>query len=184
MAQTTPVCDFDLPAPDFSLVDVSTGQMTRLGDVQGEKGTLVMFICNHCPYVLGALERLLPDVAEIQKMGTGVVAICSNDPITYPQDGPEPMKELAQKYGFAFPYLHDATQETARAYDAACTPDFFGFNANGGLQYRGRLDDHRRAQNGETVERDLLNAMREIAETGKGPRDQTPSMGCSIKWAE
>lgn len=182
MAAVPPVCEFDWPAPSFSLPDVVSGAQVTLSDVQGEHGTLVMFICNHCPYVLGVLDRILREATALQVMGIGVVAISSNDVDSHPQDGPEHMKALAQEHGFSFPYLYDATQEVARAYDAVCTPDFFGFNAAGGLQYRGRLDANRGTARDPQARRDLYDAMTQIAQTGQGPRDQTPSMGCSIKW--
>lgn len=183
MAATPPVCDFDWPAPDFSLPGTD-GKTYSLADVSGPNGTLVMFICNHCPYVLAVLDRIMRDAQELQALGVGVVAISSNDVVAYPQDGFDKMKELAEEKGFSFPYLYDEDQSVARAYDAACTPDFFGFNANNGLQYRGRLDESRKEAAAPDVRRDLFEAMKQIAETGKGPADQIPSMGCSIKWKE
>lgn len=182
MAAIPPVCDFDWPAPRFSLPDVMTGAQVGFEDIQGPNGTLVMFICNHCPYVLSVLDRILRDGAEMQSMGIGVVAISSNDAQSYPQDGPEHMKALAMDRGFSFPYLYDESQEVARAYGAACTPDFFGFNAQGGLQYRGRLDQSGREAAAPTARRELFEAMTHIAQTGQGPREQIASMGCSIKW--
>ena len=174
MAETPPVCDFGWQAPGFDLPGTD-GRQHRLSDLAGPRGTLVMFICNHCPYVLGALDRILRDARALQDIGIGVAAICSNDPVAYPDDSFDNMKKLSQDHDFPFPYLHDETQEVARAWGAACTPDFFGLSANGLLQYRGRLD-------GPDGRRELVEAMRMVAETGEGPRDQTPSMGCSIKW--
>jgi peroxiredoxin len=180
MAATPPVCDFGWKAPEFSL-PATDGRRLSLGDIAGPKGTLVMFICNHCPYVLGALDRIIAEAKALQALGIGVAAICSNDAKTHPEDGFERMKEMAETRGFPFPYLHDEDQEVARAWGAACTPDFFGLNAAGELQYRGRLDDAGRGP-GPADRRELYEAMRQIAETGEGPRAQTPSMGCSIKW--
>jgi hypothetical protein len=142
----------------------------------------VMFICNHCPYVLAVLDRIIRDAADLQKLGIGVVAISANDATAYPQDGFDKMADLALARCFSFPYLYDEDQSVAHAYDAACTPDFFGFNADGGLQYRGRLDASRRDAGPADLRRDLYEAMRQVAETGQGPRDQIASMGCSIKW--
>lgn len=181
MAVTTPVCDFGWQAPDFRL-PATDGKTYSLADVAGPKGTLVMFICNHCPYVLAVLDRILRDARDLQALGVGVVAICSNDAAQYPDDSFANMVKLAQDQGFGFPYLHDETQSVARAYDAQCTPDFFGFNAVGALQYRGRLDASGRVPGPADAPRELLAAMRQITETGAGPTNQTPSMGCSIKW--
>jgi peroxiredoxin len=181
MAATPPVCDFGWTPPGFSL-PATDGKTYSLTDIAGPRGTLVMFICNHCPYVIGALDRILGDAAALQAMGIGVAAICSNDPVSYPDDSFPKMKELATRHAFAFPYLHDETQEVARTWGAACTPDFFGFNAGIELQYRGRLDSAGRNPAPPGTRRELVEAMRQVAETGEGPRDQTPSMGCSIKW--
>ncbi len=183
MAATPPVCDFNWPAPGFSLPGTD-GKTYTLQDVAGPNGTLVMFICNHCPYVLAVLDRIIRDAKELQDLGVGVVAISSNDVAAYPQDGFDKMKELAEDKGFSFPYLYDEDQSVARAYDAACTPDFFGFNKDLGLQYRGRIDESRKEAAASDVRRDLFEAMKQVAETGKGPADQIPSMGCSIKWRE
>lgn len=181
MAATPPVCDFGWRAPDFAL-PATDGKAYTLADIRGDKGTLVMFICNHCPYVLSALDRIIRDARDLQALGVGVVAISSNDARTYPQDGFDKMKEMAQARGFPFPYLYDEDQSVARAYDAVCTPDFFGFDADGGLQYRGRLDASTRQAANTDVRRDLFEAMKQVVETGRGPKDQIPSMGCSIKW--
>ncbi|APX11384.1 thioredoxin family protein [Tateyamaria omphalii] len=180
MLLETPGCDFGDAAPPFRLPDAH-GQMHDLNDLLGRNGILVAFICNHCPYVVAIADRLAMDAKTLQAEGIGVVAINANDYVAYPADAPDRMPGFAAKHGFDFPYLIDEDQSVARAYGAVCTPDFFGFSADGLLQYRGRLDDVRM---GDAKDRtpDLLNAMRHIAETGVGPRDQTPSMGCSIKW--
>jgi len=177
MAITPPVCDFNWPAPDFSL-PATDGKVYSMADVQGKNGTLVMFICNHCPYVISIMDKLVRDAKDLQNLGIGVVAINANDADTYPDDSFANMK----KQNFPFPYLHDESQAVARAYDAQCTPDFFGFNADMGLQYRGRLDSSGRDANAGDLERDLYNAMKQVAETGLGPTKQIASMGCSIKW--
>ncbi len=181
MAATPPVCDFDWPAPDFTL-PATDGQSYSLRDIAGKNGTLIMFICNHCPYVLAVIDRIVRDAKDLQALGIGVAAICSNDAEAYPDDSFDNMKVLAERHGFTFPYLHDEDQSVARDYDAACTPDFFGFNKDLGLQYRGRLDASRKETGPTDLRRDLYEAMRQVAETGKGPADQIPSMGCSIKW--
>lgn len=181
MAATPPVCDFGWRAPDFTL-PATDGKTYALSDIAGPKGTLVMFICNHCPYVLAVLDKIVRDGRDLAAQGIGVAAICSNDADMYPADSFPKMADLAQAAGFPFPYLHDEDQSVARAYDAACTPDFFGFNADLGLQYRGRLDASGARPASEGARRDLFDAMVQIAETGEGPRDQVPSMGCSIKW--
>ena len=183
MAAIPPVCDFGWKAPDFSLPDTS-GKLISLADVRGKNGTLVMFICNHCPYVLAVLDRILRDARDLQALGVGVVAISSNDVASYPQDGPDKMAELAASHNFPFPYLYDETQDVARAFDAACTPDFFGFNARDKLQYRGRLDASTSSAGPADLRRDLFEAMKQVAETGQGPKEQIPSMGCSIKWKD
>lgn len=181
MAATPPVCDFDWPAPDFTL-PATDGRTYALADIRGKNGTLIMFICNHCPYVLAVLDKIIRDAADLQALGIGVAAICSNDAVAYPADSFDNMKSMAAAKAFPFPYLHDADQSVARAYYAACTPDFFGFDAEGGLQYRGRLDASRATPGPHDLRRDLFEAMKQVAETGKGPQDQIPSMGCSIKW--
>ncbi|MBY5932669.1 thioredoxin family protein [Tateyamaria omphalii] len=180
MLLKTPGCDFGDPAPDFNLPDAH-GQMHSLTDVSGKHGVLVAFICNHCPYVVALADRLASDARTLQAEGIGVVAINANDYTAYPADAPDKMPDFAEKHGFGFPYLIDEDQSVARAYGAVCTPDFFGFSADGLLQYRGRLDDARMGNASDRTP-ELVNAMRKIAETGVGPRDQTPSMGCSIKW--
>lgn len=177
----TPICDFGWPAPDFSL-PATDGKTYSLADLKGSNGLLIMFICNHCPYVIGILDRLTDEMAELQELGIGVAAISANDVTTHPADSFDNMKLLAEREGFDFPYLYDETQQVARAYDAVCTPDFFGFDAGLGLQYRGRLDDAGKGPKSDVSRRELVDAMRQMIETGKGPDHQTPSMGCSIKW--
>lgn len=180
---TTPVCDFGLPAPDFSLPGVD-GQIWTLDRCRGDKGLLVMFICNHCPYVKAVLERIVRDTRELLDHGIRSVAIMSNDPTEYPEDSFDNMRRVAEAAGFTFPYLLDETQQVAKAYGAVCTPDFFGYNADLALQYRGRLDESRKETAPEGVRRDLFEAMKQVALTGKGPEEQIPSMGCSIKWRD
>ncbi|SMO50365.1 thioredoxin family protein [Paracoccus laeviglucosivorans] len=181
MAVSPPVCDFGARASDFSLPNPD-GRIFSLHELAGARGTLVMFICNHCPYVQAIIDRVQRDAGELQAYGIGVVAISANDIVSYPQDAPEHMKTLAQRLGFTFPYLYDETQAVARAYGAECTPDFFGYNADLELQYRGRLDSSGRSAGAPDARRELFEAMIQIAETGQGPREQVPSMGCSIKW--
>lgn len=181
MAEETPVCDFGWKAKDFTLPGVD-GKTYSLADVRGEKGTLVMFICNHCPYVKAVIDRIVRDVKELEAHGIKAVAISSNDAAHYPDNSFDNMKRFAEEHGVNFPYLYDESQEVARAYDAACTPDFFGFNARHELQYRGRLDESRKEAAPSHVRRDLFEAMKQIATTGQGPREQIPSIGCSIKW--
>jgi peroxiredoxin len=180
MLLDTPVCNFGWKAPDFTLKDPD-GRSFTLQDQLGEKGLLIMFICNHCPYVQRISVRLTEDTNKLINEGINVLAIMSNDYREYEADSPENMKKFALESGFKFPYLIDENQMTGKAYDAICTPDFFGFNNNGELQYRGRLDDAKdHYASNRTPE--LLDAMRMIAATGKGPSVQSPSMGCSIKW--
>ncbi len=177
----TPICDFGADAPDFRLPGVD-GRTWSLRECAGEKGLLVMFICNHCPYVKAVIDRIIRDVRELQGLGVNGVAIMSNDPSEYGEDSFDNMRLIAERMDFPFPYLFDESQEVARAYGAVCTPDFFGYNADFELQYRGRLDESRKEAADPTVRRDLFEAMKQIAETGQGPREQIPSMGCSIKW--
>ncbi|MDV7141611.1 thioredoxin family protein [Tropicimonas sp. TH_r6] len=181
MAATPPVCDFGWKAVDFTL-PATEGKTYALTDIAGPNGLLLMFICNHCPYVLRAIDRIVRDGRELQALGIGVAAICSNDAVAYPADSFENMAVKAEEWALPFPYLHDADQSVARAYDAACTPDFYGFNAAGELQYRGRLDAARAGAAAPDLRRDLFEAMKRVSETGRGPEEQVPSMGCSIKW--
>ena len=180
MAAVPPLCDFGWKAPAFSLPGID-GKTHTLESLRGPNGTLIAFICNHCPYVKTVIGRLMRDAAELQALGVTTVAICSNDPVAYPADNFDNMKNFARQHGFTFPYLHDATQDVARAYEAVCTPDFFGFNGKLELQYRGRLDESKTALVPD-AKRELFEAMKLVAETGQGPRDQTASLGCSIKW--
>ncbi|AAU91742.1 MULTISPECIES: thioredoxin family protein [Methylococcus] len=177
----TPECEFGRKAPDFALPGVD-GKIWTLERCRGPKGLLVMFICNHCPYVKAVQDRLVRDAKDIQALGIGVVAIMPNDPTDYPEDSFENMQKVAADLSYPFPYLLDETQAVARAYGAVCTPDFFGYNADLELQYRGRLDASRREASPPGCRRELYEAMKQIAETGKGPAEQIPSMGCSIKW--
>lgn len=177
----TPVCEFGTPAVEFTLRGVDE-RMITLEDCAGPRGLLVMFICNHCPYVKGAIERIVRDCRELAEHGIGCVAIMPNDVGAYPEDSFENMQRFAREHDFCFPYLIDETQAVARAYGAVCTPDFFGYNAALELQYRGRIDAGGRSEPPPGAARELFEAMRAVAETGQGPREQTPSMGCSIKW--
>jgi len=176
-----PVCDFDLPAVDSDLPG-TVGKNWTVSDCVGEKGLLVMFICNHCPYVQSIRDRIVTATRELKDMGLNSVAIMSNDQTDYPEDSFENMKRVSDEFNFCFPYLLDETQQTAKNYGAVCTPDFFGYNADLKLQYRGRFDESRKIAADENVRRDLFEAMKKIAESGKGPGEQIPSMGCSIKW--
>lgn len=176
------ICDFGWKAPDFALKGVD-GKTYTLADVRGPKGTLIAFICNHCPYVKASIGRIVAEAEALREIGIGTITIMPNDTETYPEDSFDNMKEFAAKHGFTVPYVIDETQEVARAYNAQCTPDFFGFNAQDELQYRGRLDASR-IQPAANVRRDLFEAMKQVAETAHGPVEQIPSMGCSIKWKE
>ncbi len=177
-----PVCDFGWKAPDFNLKNVD-GSMLSRDMLIGKNGLLVMFICNHCPYVKAILPRLIADVSELKMLGVNTVAIMSNDPTDYPEDSFENMQLVANEMDFPFPYLVDPTQAVAKAYDAVCTPDFFGFNKDFALQYRGRFDESRKETAPDST-RDLFKAMKQVAQTGHGPKEQTPSIGCSMKWIE
>ena len=177
----TPVCEFDADIVDFSLPGVD-GNTWSVESCRGENGLLVMFICNHCPYVKAIRERIVRDTRELIGLGINSVAIMSNNPEEYEEDSFNNMRAVAQEFDFPFPYLVDESQEVARAYGAVCTPDFFGYNKDLKLQYRGRLDASRKETAAGDVRRDLFEAMKQVAETGRGPEDQIPSMGCSIKW--
>lgn len=178
-----PVCEFDLPAIGFDLPGID-GKNWSLADCAGENGLLVMFICNHCPYVKSIRDRIVRDTRELEALGVNTVAIMSNDQSMYDEDSFENMKKVSEAFGFNFPYLVDESQQVAKAYGAVCTPDFFGYNGDLKLQYRGRLDESRKQAAAEDVPRDLFEGMRLVAETGKGPVEQIPSMGCSIKWKD
>ena len=181
MAVSPPVCNFGWKAVDFQLSDTE-GKLWTLDTLRGPNGLLLMFICNHCPYVMSVIDRICHEAASTQQLGFGVAAIMSNDTAAYPEDSFENMQRIARQYAFTFPYLHDTTQKVARAYGAACTPDFFGFNRSLELQYRGRLDSSGRNPATPATRRELVEAMRLIAATGKGPQQQVASIGCSIKW--
>ena len=180
MLLDTPLCDFGWRAPLFELPDAH-GKIHSLKEYAGDNGTLVAFICNHCPYVIAIIDRLVADARLLQAEGINVIAVMSNNYAAYPDDAPNKMIEFAAHHGFDFPYLVDETQSVARDYNAVCTPDFFGFNSQLELQYRGRLDD---AKMNDASNRtpELLDAMRHVAQTGNDPQEQFPSMGCSIKW--
>jgi peroxiredoxin len=177
----TPVCDFGWKAVDFDLPGVD-GKRYDLTSVKGEKGLLVMFICNHCPYVKAIRDRIIRDVRALREHGIGAIAIMSNDPSDYPEDSFDNMARVARECDFPFPYVWDETQQVAKAYGAICTPDFFGLNNRLELQYRGRLDASRKEAAPADARRDLFEAMLQVAETGHGPDKQIPSIGCSIKW--
>ena len=179
----TPVCEFDEPAVNFELPDPS-GKIWNLEDCKGENGLLVAFICNHCPYVQAIRPRLVRDTNALLDLGVKTVAIMSNDSSQYAEDSPQVMQQVSEEFGFSFPYLIDEDQSVAKKFGAVCTPDFFGYNANLELQYRGRFDESRKESAPEDVRRDLFEAMKEVARTDKGPLEQIPSMGCSIKWKE
>lgn len=179
----TPQKDDNLYAPDFNLKNID-GAMKNYTDIKGENGTVVMFICNHCPYVKAIIARMVETAKALQENGIGVVAIMPNDTQSHPADSYENMQKFAKQNGFTFPYLIDETQETAKLYAAVCTPDIFGFNAEGQLQYRGRLDSAGPNPADAATKPELFNAMMRIKDIGAGPHEQFPSMGCSIKWKE
>jgi len=183
MAETPPPADLGTPATDFRL-PATDGKTYSLADVAGEKGTVIAFICNHCPYVKAVIDRLAADARVLMKEGIGVAAICSNDAKAYPEDSFANMKEFARKHDLPFPYLHDESQKVARTYGAVCTPDFFGYDKARKLRYRGRLDEGRTGPVPKGTRRDLVEAMRTIAATGTAPSGQIASMGCSIKWKQ
>ncbi len=182
MSASPPTADiaFNTRAPSFSL-PATDGRSYTLDDIAGANGTVIVFICNHCPYVKGVIDRLVADAKVLQAEGIGFAAVCSNDARTHPDDSFPKMKEFARQHGFPFPYLHDESQQVARAYGAVCTPDFFGFDAKRLLRYSGRLDEGGRATPAPGAKRELVEAMRAIA-AGREPAEQTPAIGCSIKW--
>ena len=181
MPVQTPICDFGKKALPFEL-NSTDNKIISLEDIKGKNGTLIMFICNHCPYVKAITKEMVEDCAELKKIGVNSVAICSNDSVNYPEDSFENMIKFSNENKFSFPYLIDETQEVAKGYDAVCTPDFFGYNKNLELQYRGRLRELKNYVPVKDGDSELLQAMKKIAESGEGPRDQIPSAGCSIKW--
>ncbi len=177
----TPVCHFGEKAHDFNLPGIDEKKWS-LKDSAGEKGTLIMFICNHCPYVKAIRSRLVEEASALEKIGVNSVAIMSNDPTDYPEDSFQNMQKIAAEFHYPFPYLLDESQEVAKTYGAICTPDFFGYNSDLELQYRGRLDDGSLEPGDKDLKRELFMAMVQVAETGRGPERQIPGMGCSIKW--
>ena len=177
----TPLCDFGKKALPFELKSTEN-KIISLDDIKGENGTLIMFICNHCPYVKAVTKEIVGDCNKLKKIGINSVAICSNDFVNYPDDSFENMIKFANDNQFTFSYLHDETQKIAKSYEAVCTPDFFGYNKNLELQYRGRLRELKKFVPVNDGESDLLKAMKQIAETNNGPREQIPSAGCGIKW--
>ena len=177
----TPICNFGKKAENFQL-NSTDNKVISLNDIKGENGTLIMFICNHCPYVKAVIEDIVNDCKTLEKEGIKSIAIMSNDTGNYPEDSFDNMIKFAKNNKFNFPYLIDETQETAKKYGAVCTPDFFGYNKNLELQYRGRIRELKDLKPVRNSESDLLKAMKMVAKTGKGPKEQTPSMGCSIKW--
>lgn len=183
MAATPPVCDFGWPIQDAILPGVD-GNEHQLSEAAGPGGLVVVFICNHCPYVKAVIGRIVRDAGDLAAHGVGVVAISSNDASAYPEDSFDNMKLFAKAHRFPFPYLYDEDQRVAKAFGAACTPDFFGFNADLKLQYRGRLDASRKEEGPADLRRDLYEAMLQVARSGEGPRDQIASIGCSIKWKD
>lgn len=181
MAGTSAPLQLDTPAVNFKL-PATDGKTYSLDDVAGRAGTVIVFICNHCPYVKASIDRLVADARLLMPEGVGFAAICSNDAASYPDDSFDNMQRFAEQHQFPFPYLHDESQEVARAYGAICTPDYFGYDADRRLKYRGRLDEGRTSAPPAEARRELVEAMREIARTGAAPKNQTPSMGCTIKW--
>jgi peroxiredoxin len=181
MAATPPPVILGTPAPDFRL-PATDGRTYTLDDVAGESGTVIVFICNHCPYVRAVIDRLVADARELMDEGIGFAAICSNDAVAYPDDSFANMQRFATTHAFPFPYLHDEDQAVARDYGAVCTPDFFGYDSGRALRYRGRLDEGRTSPPPAGARRELVEAMREIAATSSAPAHQVPSIGCSIKW--
>ena len=179
----TPICDFGQAAKSFELKSTNN-EIINLNDARGENGTLIMFICNHCPYVIAVIKNIIEDYKNLKELGIKAVAICSNDSINYPDDSFDKMIKFHKDHNFNFPYLIDETQKIAKSYGAVCTPDFFGYNKNLKLQYRGRIRELKNLKPVEIGESDLFKAMKQIAETGSGPKDQIPSMGCGIKWLD
>ena len=177
----TPICNFGEKPHDYELQGID-GKNYKLKDCVGEKGTIIMFICNHCPYVKAIIEDLVKDTNDLINFGIKAVAIMSNDTKNYPEDSFENMKLFSKKYNFSFPYLIDETQEIAKKYGAVCTPDFFGYNSKLELQYRGRIRELKELKPVRIGESDLKKAMQIISKTQKGPKEQIPSMGCNIKW--
>jgi len=174
------ICNFGWKAKSFNLLSIDNKYYT-LDELKGNNGTLIMFICNHCPYVKAIIEKIRFESLELKNMGINSIAVMSNDVDEYPEDSFENMKIFFDKNQLNFPYLYDFDQTVAKTYNAQCTPDFYGFNKNLELQYRGRIDSSG-MNNRKNSKRDLYNAMKNIMLNGKGPENQIPSMGCSIKW--
>ncbi|MEK1889410.1 MAG: thioredoxin family protein [Phyllobacterium sp.] len=183
MAAIPPVCDFGWKAVDANLIGTDDHKHSILAQA-GRRGLVVAFICNHCPYVKAVIKRIVRDARDLKDFGIGFVAINANDAAAYPADSYENMQHFARAHDFPFHYLHDVQQTVARAYGAVCTPDFYGFNNVGELQYRGRLDASRKEAGEADLRRDLFEAMKQVANCGQGPREQIASIGCSIKWRE
>ena len=181
MPVQTPICDFGKKALHFELKSTDK-KIISLNDIKGENGTLIMFICNHCPYVKAITKDIVDDCNELKKVGINSVAICSNDHVNYPEDSFDNMIKFSSDNQFNFSYLQDETQEIAKAYHAVCTPDFFGYNKDLELQYRGRIRELKNLLPIREGESDLLKAMKQISKTTKGPHHQIPSAGCGIKW--
>ena len=181
MPLKTPICDFGQAAKSFELKSTNN-EIIKLDDIKGENGTLIMFICNHCPYVKAVIKDIVEDCKNLEEIGVKSLAICSNDSINYPEDSFNKMIEFSKNNNFNFPYLIDETQEIAKKYGAVCTPDFFGYNKNLELQYRGRIRELKDLKPVRSDESDLFKAMKQIVSTNSGPKEQIPSMGCSIKW--
>ena len=177
----TPICDFGQKAHDFKLKSTDN-KIISLNDVKGENGTLIMFICNHCPYVKAVIQNIVEDCKKLESNGIKSVAICSNDVKNYPEDSFDNMIKFSKNHNFNFPYVIDETQEVAKTYGAVCTPDFFGYNKDLELQYRGRIRELKNLKPIDNGESELNKAMKMIAKSNKGPEEQFPSMGCSIKW--
>ena len=177
----TPICDFGQTAKSFELKSTNN-EIIKLDDVRGENGMLIMFICNHCPYVKAIIKDIVEDCSNLKKLGVNSLAICSNDSINYPEDSFDNMIQFSKNHNFNFPYLIDEKQEIAKKYDAVCTPDFFGYNKNLELQYRGRIRELKDLKPVRDGESDLYKAMKQISETSLGPKHQIASMGCGIKW--
>ena len=177
----TPICDFGKKADNFELKSIDN-KIISLNDVKGENGTLIMFICNHCPYVLAVINNVVEDCKELENDGIKSIAIMSNDPKRYEEDSFDNMVKFSKNYNFNFPYVIDETQQVAKTYGAVCTPDFFGYNKDLELQYRGRIRELKNLKPIESGDSELKNAMKTIAKTNNGPNEQFPSMGCSIKW--
>ena len=177
----TPICDFGLKAKSFELKSTNN-QIIKLDDIKGKNGTLIMFICNHCPYVKAVIKDIVEDCRNLEKLSISSLAICSNDSLNFPEDSFDNMVKFSKDHDLNFPYLIDDTQEIAKKYEAVCTPDFFGYNKTSELQYRGRIRELKNLKPMRDGESDLYRAMKQVSETGVGPKEQAPSMGCSIKW--